>query len=181
MFFLFEGKEKLSPRPHQSELIRAFLGGSLSIGILLLLTNMTNNPLIMAPFGASCVILYAAPQSPFAQPRNVIFGHLVSAFIGLLCLKLFGDSMLVTALSVGAAIACMQYFRCVHPPAGANPLVVLLTASSVDYSWSFLIFPVLTGSVALVLVAMLLNNIKAKDKWPNYALAVIKTKSNQQK
>ncbi|QIO05979.1 HPP family protein [Acinetobacter shaoyimingii] len=178
MFSVLEGKEKLAQRPRFGELLRAFIGGTLSIGILLLLGKISNNPFIMAPFGATCVILYAVSQSPLAQPRNVIFDHLISAFVGILFLKLLGDSMWVIALSVGTAIALMQYFRCVHPPAGANPLVILLSASSVEYSWSFLIFPVLIGSVALVLVAMLLNNIKTSQKWPHYGLAVMHSKTS---
>ncbi|MDP7886414.1 HPP family protein, partial [Acinetobacter baumannii] len=76
----------------------------------------------------------------------------------------------------GCAIALMQVFKCVHPPAGANPLVILLTASSIHYQWSFLIFPVLVGAVSLVLVAMLINNIKASTKWPMYGLGILNTK-----
>ena len=73
----------------------------------------------------------------------------------------------------------MQVFKCVHPPAGANPLVILLTASSIHYEWNFLIFPVLVGAVSLVLVAMLINNIKASTKWPMYGLGILNTKSRK--
>ncbi len=87
----------------------------------------------MAPFGATCVLLYAVSPSPLAQPHNVILGHFISAFIGLLFLKLFGINTISIALSVGCAIAVMQLLRCVHPPAGANPLVILLTANTIEY------------------------------------------------
>ncbi len=70
----------------------------------------------------------------------------------------------------------MQILRCVHPPAGANPLVILLTAHTIQYQWSFLFFPVLLGSIALVLVAWLVNNFKAEKKWPIYGLAIIHSK-----
>nr|WP_218057998.1 HPP family protein [Gilliamella apicola] len=130
----------------------------------------------MVPFGASCVILFAVSQSPLAQPRNVIFGHLISAFIGLLFLKLLGDSVFVIAFAVGCATATMQFLRCVHPPAGANPLVILLTANQVNYNFSFLLFPVLSGSIALVIIAYIVNNLIGKSKWPIYWFALFRNK-----
>ncbi|MCH4245469.1 HPP family protein [Acinetobacter gerneri] len=176
MMYLFSGKEKLAPRASNPEILRSFLGGSLSILTLLIMGKLSNNIFIMAPFGATCVILYAVAQSPLAQPRNVILGHFISALVGLCFLKWFGVNLLSIALSVGLAIALMQYFRCVHPPAGANPLVILLTAHSFNYHWSFLIFPVLTGAIALVCVAYFVNNFKTKQKWPNYGLALWESK-----
>ena len=176
MFSILEGKEKLATFPKKNEVLRSLIGGTISIFLLLTLTKLTGNLYIMAPFGATCVILYAVSQSPLAQPRNVIFGHFISAFIGLFFLKFFPESNLTIALSVGCAIALMQVFKCVHPPAGANPLVILLTANSINYEWSFLVFPVLLGSIALVLVAAVVNNVKTDNKWPLYGLGLIKTK-----
>lgn len=175
MSILF-GKEKLAPRPSYFEIFRGLIGGTFSILILLILSKISHNLWIMAPFGASCVILYAVSQSPLAQPRNVIFGHVISALVGLCMLKWFGANELTIALSVGVAIALMMYFRCVHPPAGANPLVILLTANTIHYDWSFLLFPVLTGSIALVSVAYMVNNVKASQKWPIYGLALFRSK-----
>jgi CBS-domain-containing membrane protein len=98
--------------------------------------------------------------------------------IGLLFLKLHGDSALVTALAVGCAIAAMKFFRCVHSPAGANPLVILLTASQVHYDFSFLLFPVLSGPVALATIAYIVNNLTGKNKWPLYWFAFFNSKSS---
>ena len=176
MFSILEGKEKLAVFPKKDDVLRSLIGGTISIFFLLTLTKLTGNIYIMAPFGATCVILYAVSQSPLAQPRNVIFGHFISAFIGLFFLKFLPESNLTIALSVGCAIALMQVFKCVHPPAGANPLVILLTANSINYEWSFLVFPVLLGSIALVLVAAVVNNVKTDNKWPLYGLGLIKTK-----
>lgn len=177
MLSIFEGKEKLAESPQKIELIRSLIGGTVSIFILLSLSNVTGNLYIMAPFGATCVLLYAVSQSPLAQPRNVIFGHLISTFIGLFFLKFFTISAFTIALSVGCAIAVMQVFRCIHPPAGANPLVILLSANLIHYEWSFLLYPVLLGSVSLVLVAAVVNNVKSLKKWPLYGLDLIKSKS----
>lgn len=173
---IFMGKEKLVPRPSYLDILRGLVGGTLSIFILLILSQISHHVFIMAPFGASCVILYAVSQSPLAQPRNVIFGHFISALVGLIFLKILGAGMLSIAFAVGVAIALMQYFQCVHPPAGANPLVILLTANTIHYDWSFLLFPVLTGSVALVVIAYAVNNFKSNQPWPNYGLALFKSK-----
>ncbi|MBF7681944.1 HPP family protein [Acinetobacter sp. B5B] len=161
-------KEKLMPSVHVITVLKGLIGGTLSIFILLILTKFFNHLYIMAPFGASCVLLYAVPQSPLAQPKNIILGHFISAFIGLFFLKFFTLSAFTIALSVGCAIASMQLLRCVHPPAGANPLVILLTAQSVHYEWTFLLFPVLLGTVILVLIATVINNIKSDTQWPNH-------------
>jgi len=154
----------LPPKPEATALFRGFLGGFIAIMGLLLLTSLTQQPLLMAPFGATCVLLFAASSSPLAQPRNVIGGHLVSAFIGLIALQVFGDHDIVIAASIGLAIVAMQYFRVVHPPAGANPLVIFLSSTS---TFDFLVFPVLLGSIGLVAIATLINNI-GKSSWPTY-------------
>nr|WP_236617153.1 HPP family protein [Halomonas anticariensis] len=119
----------------------------------------------MAPFGATCVLLFAAPGAPLAQPRNVIGGHLIAATVGLVMMNVFGSGIWQMAVGVGVAIALMQFFRAVHPPAGANPLVVL-TAGVHD--WSFLATPVLAGSVVLVAIALVINNIGQAKQWPQY-------------
>ena len=176
---ILAGKEKLAPKPSGQALLRGFCGGTLSIFILLLIGQYSHHAWIMAPFGASCVLLYAVPQSPLAQPRNVIFGHLSAATIGLCAALYFPLNALTIAASVGLAIACMQYFRCVHPPAGANPLVILLTAHTVTYDWSFLLFPVLSGAVSLVVVAYVVNNVGKGAVWPEYGLGLMQKHENK--
>lgn len=84
----FYGKEKLAPSPNKVDVLRSLIGGTLSIFILLWLSKLTHNIFIMAPFGATCVLLYTVSQSPLAQPRNIIFGHLISAFVGLFFSKI---------------------------------------------------------------------------------------------
>lgn len=172
MLSLLTGREKLLARPKFSDIFRGFVGGSLSILILLLIGHWTQNLIIMASFGASCVLLYAAPYSPLAQPRNILFGHLLCATVGLVMLNLFGVQMWSIALAVGIAIALMQFLGCVHPPAGANPLIILLSAHVIDYHWYFLIFPVATGAVALILIAWCVNNIASQQQWPVYGLGL---------
>ena len=176
---LFEGKEKIPSISSKLDAFRSLIGGTISVFVLLLLGQFTHNLFIMTPFGATCVLLYAASQSPLAQPRNIIFGHLISAFIGLFLLKFFGISLFTMALSVDCSIALMQLLQCVHPPAGATPLLILLTGNHIHYGWDFLIFPVLLGSISLVIIAHIVNNIKTKQKWPLYGLGLIHSKKNE--
>jgi CBS-domain-containing membrane protein len=104
--------------------------------------------LLIAPFGASCVLVFAIPQSPLAQPRNVIGGHLISTAAGLSVFGMLGQTPLAFALGVGLAIAAMLLTGTVHPPAGADPIVVILAGAS----WPFLFVPVLIGTVCIVLL-----------------------------
>ncbi|WP_151778530.1 HPP family protein [Acinetobacter brisouii] len=140
-----------------SDLIKTLFGASLSILVLLYLPQLSHQLWIMAPFGATCVLLYAAAQSPLAQPKNVIVGHLVSAAIGWAFVHYLPINMITIALAVALAIVLMRLLGCVHLPAGANPLLILLSASSVHYGWDFLIFPVLTGTLLLVVIARLIH------------------------
>lgn len=127
----------------------AGLGAALAIALLGWLDLGWQLSLLMAPFGASCVLLFSLPESPLARPQNVLGGHLLAATVGLLVQELPLPLALQLALGVGLAIALMQGLRLIHPPAGANPLLVLLT----DQSWPFLWQTVLPGALLLVLIA----------------------------
>jgi len=147
------------------QILTGLLGGISGIGLVAWLAQLTEVPLLMAPFGATCVLLFAAPGTPLAQPRNVIGGHFVSALVGILVMQLLGVGPLAMAVGVGVAIAAMQALRVVHPPAGANPLVVMMSGA---IGYDFLLVPVLAGAVILVLVALLINNLGAARHWPTY-------------
>jgi CBS-domain-containing membrane protein len=141
-----------------------FLGGALAIASMSVLGQVTGSPLIIAPFGASSVLLFGAPDSAFAQPRNLVVGHLLSSGVGLTVFCLFGPGAWQMGLAVGLAIAAMQLTRCVHPPAGADPLVIMLSGrASID----FLFVPVLAGVVVLLLIALLFNNLVREARWPD--------------
>lgn len=118
----------------------------------------------MAPFGASCVLAFGMPDSPLAQPRAVIGGHLVATLAGLILGHLFGDGVLVCAVGVGLALAAMQLTRTVHAPAGADPLIVIAAHAPVSYLFS----PVLAGSLVIVLTAYCVNNIRSAKSYPRY-------------
>ncbi|MDR2091979.1 MAG: HPP family protein [Azoarcus sp.] len=146
------------------EILRGGAGGLIAIALVAFLTAWSGYPLVLGSFGASCVLLFGFPESPFAQPRNVIGGHVFASFIGLLCLTLFGAHGWSMALAVGLCISTMMATRTVHPPAGSNPVIIMLSAPA----WSFLLTPTLLGAVALVLVALFFNNLATRKTWPRY-------------
>lgn len=160
------GGGALPPKAGFFHLFKGFLGGTLGILLLGYLSQLSGEPWLMAPLGATCVLLFAVSASPLAQPRNVIGGHLLTAAIGIAALHLFGDALPVLAIAVGLSIFVMQYTRTVHPPAGANPVVIMLAGH--DVGWHFMLTPVLAGSVALVVIASVLNNLGKANRWPHY-------------
>lgn len=137
-------------------------GGFVTIYILAWLSLSLDALLLVAPFGASCVLVFALPQSPLARPRNVIGGHLVSAFIGIVVFALWGAQPFSFALAVGLAIAAMQATDTLHPPAGADPIVVLVTGAS----WSFLAVPILVGTVVIVAMAFCYHRFISGRPYP---------------
>lgn len=170
-----KGGGALPAKPATHHWLKGFIGGTLGILVLNVLGQSSGVPWLMAPFGATCVLLFAVPQSPLAQPRHVIGGHLVAASVGLIALYGAGSSYWVMSVAVGVAIMLMQYFRVVHPPAGANPIVILLAGKSV-VGLSFLLTPVLAGSLALVAIAAVVNNVGPTKGWPVYWHGVARRK-----
>lgn len=110
---------------------------------------------LMAPFGATMVILFALPDSPLAQPKNIVFGHILTSIIGLSVLHLMGVSPFSLGLAVGLGVALMMLTHTLHPPAGANPLAIMLTAQS----WDFLYSPLASGLVLILSFGYLYHNV----------------------
>lgn len=156
--------EKSAPTPNLKEIFFAFIGGFIAIATLGYLTKTYDNLLIMGSFGASCVLLFGFPKSPFSQPRNIIFGHFISSLIGLFFLHFIGDNYISMALALASAIALMMVTKTVHPPAGSNPLIIFLLGAS----WDYLIFPTLVGAVILVVVGLFYNNLDKNRNYPQY-------------
>ena len=146
---------------------KAFIAGffsTLTIGILAILTYKSPFGLfIAASFGSSMVLLFGFPESPFAQPKNVFFGHLVSASVGVFFVNLIPLPIYISiAFAVGIGIFLMILLNVVHPPAGGNPILVIIGSVSYDY----LIFPVITGCIIIILLAIFINKLILKKKYP---------------
>ncbi|PWI32550.1 HPP family protein [Vibrio albus] len=137
----------------------AGLSASFAIGLLSLSTQLSPNlVLLIAPFGSTSVIVFGLPHSPHAQPKNVIFGHFITAFIGVCFVEFIGVTSLDMAIATGLAVSVMLITRTVHPPAGANPLLIMLTAQS----WDFLFTTVLLGTLVMVSIAQGVKTIREK-------------------
>ena len=149
-------KRKQIPLP---EILRTCIGTVLGIGGVAFLAKYTQLPFIIAPFGASAVLLYSAVSSPLAQPRNLVLGHLVSGVIAITVCRLLGNSVAPTVFAVTAAIVAMMLLDAVHPPGGATALLCMLQNTT---SYTFLLTPLAAGCAVLLLAAVLASRIVPK-------------------
>lgn len=164
-FSKFKGENiELPPKAKIQTIVFAWIGSFIAISTVAILTDMTHNPLVLGSFGASCVLLFGFPKSPFSQPRNVILGHLLSSAIGLFFYHFVSHEWWALGLALATAVAIMIATRTVHPPAGSNPVIVYLIGAN----WSFLLTPTLIGSIILVLIALFYINIDKKQHYPSY-------------
>ena len=154
---------KITKSLFQKALIAGFFS-TFTIGVLALLTyKSTLGYFIAASFGSSMVLLYGYPESPFAQPKNVFFGHLLTAVVGVIFVHLIPLPIYMNiALGVGVGVCLMILFNVVHPPAGGNPIIVIIGSASYDY----LINPIIFGSIIILLLAILINKYILKKNYP---------------
>lgn len=115
-------------------------------------------------FRCSCVLLFEDPASPFAQPANVVGGHCIRTLIGLVALHGLGSGVCSLALAAGISIDAIMVTRTVHPPAGSNPAIVFLGHAG----WTYFLFPVLSGAIVLVLIALLYDDVIRKYRYLTY-------------
>lgn len=141
-------------RPPLRQTLVATLGGVIGIGLLALLSKHTGSALLMAPLGATAVLVFGLPKSPLSQPRHVVGGHALSMLVGLICFFILGNGVLSAALGSGLALGLMLVSRTVHPPAGANPLLLLFTGTNVTDAALFIALPGVLGAALLYLVAL---------------------------
>ena len=146
------------------------IGGIAITGLLcgLMLGNGLAHPLLVAPMGASAVLLFAVPASPLAQPWPVLGGNVISALVGIAVAKAIADPTLAAALAVGAAIAIMSLLRCLHPPGGAVALSAVLGAKGAAGSYMFALVPVGVNTLLLLTVAILFHRL-AGHNYPHVA------------
>ena len=146
---------------------QSFVAGIFSIitiGILTLLTYKTEFGIfLIASFGSSMVLLYGYPESPFAQPKNVFFGHLVTATVGMFFLYLIPLPLfIIIPLAVGFGVGLMILLNVTHPPAGGNPIIVIMGSVSLDY----LLSPIISGSIIILVFAIIINKFILKKSYP---------------
>ena len=151
----------------RDKFIKASLAGIFSaftIGVLTLITYKTELGLFLAAsFGSSMVLLYGFPESPFAQPKNIFFGHLLTALVGVVFVNFIQlPIFLIIPVAVGFGIFLMIILDVVHPPAGGNPIMVIIGSASFDYLFS----PIITGTIIILLFGIILNKYILKKNYP---------------
>ena len=136
----------------------------ITIGTLTFLTYKTEFGIfLIASFGSTMVLLFGYPESPFAQPKNIFFGHLLTASIGVVFVNFIPLPLYLSIpLAVGIGVGLMILLNVTHPPAGGNPVIVLMGSASYNY----LLNPIIFGSIILILFGVILNRLIAKKKYP---------------
>ena len=150
------------------------IGAGITIGILTYKTfqsilSGTNYGLwLAASFGSSVVVVFGYPENEFAQPKNVLLGHLLCALVGIIFVTLFKITQdrsifyLAIGLAVGISVMLMMAFKVTHPPAGGNTIVVMLTQNS----FQFLIFPIMVGAITIIIGGIIYNRFILKKNYP---------------
>ncbi len=148
-------------------IIQSTLAGIFSIitiGVLTVLTYKTSYGIfLIASFGSTMVLLYGYPESPFAQPKNIILGHFLTALIGIIFLNFVPLPIFLNIpVAVGFGVMFMILLKVTHPPAGGNPIIVIIGSVSFDY----LLTPVLVGSIIVVMFGVIINKFLFKKEYP---------------
>ena len=150
------------------------IGAGVTIGILAYITFQsvlagTNYGLwLAASFGSSVVVVFGYPENEFAQPKNVLLGHLLCTLVGIIFVTLFNITQdrsiffIAIGLAVGISVMLMMAFKITHPPAGGNTIVVMLTQNS----FHFLIFPIMVGAITIIIGGVIYNRLILKRKYP---------------
>ena len=151
----------------------SFLGSFVGIGLIAYSQSQQflqqDIVYLIGSFGASSVLVYGIIESPFSQPRNLIGGHLISAFVGVTVHLLFPHTLYVSApLAVSLSIVFMQISKTLHPPGGATALIAVISSKKItDLGYWYLLYPVLTGVLILFFTALLFNNITSSRRYPS--------------
>ena len=150
------------PRPTLVAIISGALGGAVAIALMEMIANNAAFPLMTVPFATSIVLVMGSPGAEPAQPRALVGGHVLSTLLGLVVVKAIGPGPWIAALAVGLAIAAMHFTRTFHPPAGIDPLIVVVN----NLPWTFLVAPVAIGACLLAAFAFIWHKVVQRDAWP---------------
>ena len=142
------------------EPIISALGAFLCISLIAFINSYDDfNIWLIPPFGATMVLVMAVHESPLAQPKNIFFGHILSALSGVLIYFFLGMSFLSIGLAVAISVWAMMITKTIHPPAGANPIIAILGGKGL----SFILLPVATGAIIIIVFAMIYNKILKRN------------------
>ena len=140
----------------------SLVSSTLAILAIYGVAKLSGHPLLIGSFGASAVLLFGVTDSPLAQPRNLVGGHLLSAAVAVVLVALFGSGPVTASAAVGVAIMLMNLTGTNHPPGGATALIGVQGGAKA----SFILVPVLSGVLILLLVALFTNNVVYHRRYP---------------
>lgn len=151
----------------KEKILKSFYAGIFSFITILILTLLTYKTtlgiFLIASFGSSMVLLYGYSESPFAQPKNIFFGHLVTALVGIILSNFLTIPIyILLPVAVGLGVGLMIFLDVTHPPAGGNPIIVIIGGVSFDY----LISPVILGSIIILIFGVILNRFILRKNYP---------------
>ncbi len=173
-FKKMRGVTKSPPRVNLLEMVWSWIGAFAGIAAVAYINyhflSETDLVMVIGSFGASAVLIYGAIRSPLAQPRNLLGGHILSALIGVTAYKcLEGELWLASAVAVATAIFVMHATKTLHPPGGATALIAVIGSQKIhDLGYLYAIVPAGLGAIAMLIVALLINNIPKQRRYPEF-------------
>jgi len=152
--------EKATPQ----QIALAWFGSLALLVILFMLTRLFLVSFMLGSFAGTCAYIFGYPEQSFSQPRNIIGGHFISAIISLILFSALGTQVWIVCIAISTSIAFMMYTGTMHPPAAANPLIIVLTPTT----WSILFSPILIGCLIIIGAGYIYNNLANPRSYPKY-------------
>jgi CBS domain-containing membrane protein len=173
------GRDKSPSRKSHDKIGWSWLGAF--VGVYMVATiphwlhiDAPSSLFLLASFSASAVLIYGAPQAELSQPRNLIGGHIISAFIGITVYKYMPLNIdLLSALAVSLSIVAMDYTRTLHPPGGATALIAVVGGDTIhELGYFYVVMPIAVGALVMLFLALIINNLSSKSNrdYPRYWL-----------
>lgn len=171
----FRGGKRVPPRAPSLEILWSAIGAFLGIIAVYEIGHFQEFPIedslfLVGSFGASAILIYGVPKSPYAQPRNLVLGHVLSALTGVTCALLLSEfPALSAALAVSLALTCMHVTNSIHPPGGATALIAVIGSEHIHqmYYW-YVLTPILSGALIMLVVALVVNNLSPYRRYPEF-------------
>jgi len=174
-FLKMRGGKNCPPRAPWHEIFWSTLGAFLGILAIYVIGHLHDLKLedslfLVGSFGATAVLVYAIPLSPFAQPRNLVGGHLLSAIVGVSCALFLPDNTAIAAASaVALAVLVMHISRTLHPPGGATALIAVMGSEHIHVlGYWYVLSPIGLGVLIMLIIAVVMNNLSQHRRYPQY-------------
>lgn len=171
----FRGGKRVPPKAPYYEVLWSAIGGFLGIFAIYQIGHfeqfsIEDTLFLVGSFGASAILIYGVPKSPYAQPRNLVLGHTLSATVGVSCALLLSEFPgVAAALAVSLALTVMHVTNSIHPPGGATALIAVIGSEQIHqmHYW-YVLSPIFTGAVIMLVVALLVNNLSPHRRYPEF-------------